>query len=500
MSFITGNRLLRVARCTSVIFLGLFPFSREVFASQPNILLVLSDDHSVPHLGAYGDPNYQNLGLTPNLDAFAREGMRFQRAYTAAPQCAPSRISIFAGRSPVGLSATRFAQPARADTPLFTDLLRDHGYWVGLDGRHQHLDGRNKDSPHVTETLIEQGMQGELFESRFDHFVRGAKTKGEELAKVPEIFNAALDGVPDGKPFFLYFGFNQPHRKWAEDHAGIDPAALKLPDDWPDLPEVRLDYARYLAEVRDLDTGFGMIMQTLAERGLAENTLVLFMGDNGEALLRGKGTLYNRGLHVPLVVRWPGKVEPGTVSHALVSGVDLAPTFLSAAGSPSAKGMTGLDFMPELLGQPFAGRDQVFGERGWHFGPITRSDGFDLSRSVTTRRYNYIYNAIPERSYTPVDMAKKNIAWDAIKVARQDGSLSAIHEQIYFQNPRPIFELYDLEVDPFELNNLAGQESVHQIETELRAKLDRWMVREGDFLPLPTHAHQNLEPQFVRKK
>ena len=474
----------------------LLAYSKE----RPNILLVLSDDHSVPHIGAYGDANCLRLNLTPNLDAFAADGMRFQRAYTAAPQCAPSRSSIFAGRSPVGLSTTRFAQPARADTPFVTDLLRDHGYWVGLDGRHQHLDGRNKDAPHVTETLVELGVRGEVFESRFDHFVRGAKTKGAALAKVPEIFSAALEGVPEGKPFFLYFGFNQPHRKWGEDHAGIDPAALKLPADWPDLPEVRLDYARYLAEVRDLDTGFGMIMKALAERGAADNTLVIFMGDNGEALLRGKGTLYNRGLHVPLLARWPGNIAPGSVSDSLISGVDLAPTLLNAAGITPAKGMTGLDFLPELLGRPFDGREQVFAERGWHFGPITRSDGFDLSRSITTRRYNFIYNAIPERRYTPVDMAKKNIAWDAIKLARKNGRLSPIHERIYFQDPRPIFELYDLENDPFELNNLAGQASVRSVEAGLRQKLDRWMLRESDFLPLPTHAHQNLEPQTGAKK
>ncbi|MEL7500603.1 MAG: sulfatase [Planctomycetota bacterium] len=469
-------------------------------AQRPNILLVLSDDHSVPHVGAYGGVNCSRLNLTPNLDAFAQEGMRFQRAYTSAPQCAPSRSAIFAGRSPVSLSTTRFAQPAKRDVPLLTDLLRHHGYWVGMDGRHQHLDGKNKDAKHVIETLVELGVRGEKFESRFDHFGRGAKTKGPALAKVPEIFSAALDEVPDGKPFFLYFGFNQPHRKWGEDHEGIDPADLKLPADWPDLPEVRLDYARYLAEVRELDTGFGMIMKVLADRGLAENTLVLFMGDNGEALLRGKGTLYRRGLNVPLMVRWPGKVEPGSVSEALISGVDLAPTLLRAAGIEPTKSMTGLDFRPALLGQPFDEREQVFGERGWHAGPITRSDGFDLSRSVTTKRYNFIYNAIPERSYSPVDMVKNNIAWNAIKTARENGKLTAIHERIYFQNPRPIFELYDLESDPFEMNNLAGSASIRKIETELREKLDQWMLKECDYLPLPTHADRYLKPQTNAKK
>ena len=154
--------------------LGFFWFAAVLsFAadSRPNVLLILSDDHSMPHLGAYGDANCKRFNITPNLDAMASEGMLFNRVYTAAPQCAPSRISIFAGRSPVGLSTTRFAQPARADTRLFTDVLRDGGYWVGLDGRHQHLDGRGKDLNHVSEALVELGMRDGAFEQRFDHFV-----------------------------------------------------------------------------------------------------------------------------------------------------------------------------------------------------------------------------------------------------------------------------------------------------------------------------------------
>jgi len=226
-------------------------------AERPNILLILSDDHSVPHVGCYGDANCQLFKITPNLDVFAAGGMRCNRAYTAAPQCAPSRISIFTGRSPVGLGVTRFAQPAKPEVPFFTDVLRSNGYWTGIDGRHQHLDGRVNDAPHIMETLKELGMR-EL-DSRFDHFVRSASTKGGNLTKVGEKVSAILDEVLAGKPFFLYFGFNQPHRSFGEDHEGIDPAQRVLPPDWPDLPEVRLDYARYLAEVRDLDTGFGLI-------------------------------------------------------------------------------------------------------------------------------------------------------------------------------------------------------------------------------------------------
>lgn len=208
-----------------------------------NILLILSDDHSVPHVGCYdGGVNCRRFNLTPHLDTLAGEGMRFDRAYTAAPQCSPSRISIFAGRSPVALGVTRFAQPAPPDVRFFTDVLRENGYWVGLDGRHQHLDGKGRDAEHIQQALIDAGLRN--LESRFDHFARASGTKGESLSRVGEKIDAVLDEVPAEKPFFLYFGFNQAHRRFGEDHDGIDPAQLKLPPDWPDLPEVRIDYAQ----------------------------------------------------------------------------------------------------------------------------------------------------------------------------------------------------------------------------------------------------------------
>ena len=457
-------------------------------AEKPNVLLILSDDHSVPHLGCYGSSNCKRFNITPHLDALAAEGMRFDRAYTSAPQCAPSRISIFAGRSPVGLGVTRFAQPARPNVPFFTDVLRENGYWTGLDGRHQHLDGRVRESGHIEEALVELGMRS--LQSRFDHFVRSARTKGDGLARVSDRVAAVLDKVPTGVPFFLYFGFSQPHRGFGEDYGNIDPSSLGLPPDWPDLPEVRVDYARFLNEVRDLDSGVGAILQLLRDRGLEDNTLVIFMGDNGEALFRGKGTLFDRGTHVPLIVRWPGVVEAGSATDSLVSGVDLAPTILAAAGLIALPSMTGISFLPELRGEEFLGRKYVFSERGWHWGPITRTDGFDLSRSITSRRYRYIYNAIPDRAYTPVDMSRKD-AWLAVQTEHRTGQLSSLHERLYFQNPRPVLELYDLQEDPYELQNLAGREDMNAIEQVLRQELDRWMIRESDFLPLPTHAIAN---------
>ena len=481
--------------CIAVLFAAGASFSPAAEQEQPNVLLILSDDHSVPHVSCYGDENTKRFDITPNLERFAAQGMRFDRAYTSAPQCAPSRISIFASRSPVDLGVTRFAQPPRADVRFFTDVLRSGGYWVGLDGRHQHLDGRIREAEHIDRTLRDAGMQS--LDQRFDHFVRSASTKGQGLYEVAGRVAVALDKVPKNKPFFLYFGFNQPHRKFAANYDGINPDQLVLPDDWPDLPEVRVDYAKYLASVRELDEGFGQVMQLVKARGIEDNTLVIFMGDNGEALLRGKGSLLDRGTHVPLMIRWPGRVEPGSDCSSLVCGTDLGPTILAACGMKSLEKMTGVSFLPQLLGEKTAGQQYVFAERGWHWGPITRTDGLDLSRSVTSERYRYIYNALPNRSYTPVDMSGKD-AWKAILTAHAAAQLSPLHERLYFVNPRPIVELYDLRNDPLELNNLAGKNRVAEIERSLREELESWMIREHDFLPLPTHALQNAKQQNER--
>ena len=458
--------------------------------SRPNVLLILSDDHSAPHVSCYGNANTTQFNITPNLQKFAEQGMRFDRAYTSAPQCSPSRISIFACRSPVGLGVTRFAQPPRPDVRFFTDVLRENGYWVGLDGRHQHLDGRVREAEHIDKALREAGMQS--LDDRFDHFVRSAGTKKDDLLRVGDRVSSALDKVPPGQPFFLYFGFNQPHRKFPLKYDGIEPGKLVLPADWPDLPEVRIDYARYLAAVREMDHGFGQIMKVLNKRGLKDNTLVIFMGDNGEALLRGKGTLFDRGTHVPLIIRWPNRVAANSNSASLICGTDLGPTILSACGMSPLEEMTGVSFFKQLLGDNNSGRQYVFAERGWHWGPITRTDGLDFSRSVTSTRYRYIYNALPKRTYTPVDMPRTE-AWLAIKSAHASRNLSPLHDRLYFQDPRPIVELYDLQNDPLEVNNLAGTKSFAGIEQTLRQQLEAWMIREHDFLPLPTHALQNAE-------
>jgi len=456
---------------------------------KPNIILILSDDHSFPHVGCYNDVNVLKYNLTPNLDAFAKEGIRFERAYTTAPQCAPSRTSMFTGCSPVSIDVTRFAEPARKDVPFFSDILRKSGYWVGLDGRNHHLDGAEGDNnPMINEVLGKEGMRS--LDLRFDHVVK-YNTKGAHLAEVPQRINSILDEVPMGKPFFLYFGFNQPHRKFEDGYEEINPDQLVLPPDFPDLPEVRKDYARYLSDVRDMDRGFGSVMKVLEDRELSKNTIVIFMGDNGESLLRGKGTLHGRGIHVPLIIRFPGVTNPNSSSKTLVSGEDLAPTILELAGLSFEKSITGKSFSNSIKGiEDQNKREYVFAERGWHAGPLTRTDGFDLSRSVTSERYHYIYNALPKQEFAQVDMVKTE-AWQEVVKANSENRLSGLIQNFYFYKERAVFELYDLQNDPYELNNLSGQKEYQEIEKTLRDEMEKKMLIDHDFLPLPSHVIEN---------
>jgi N-sulfoglucosamine sulfohydrolase len=491
------------------------PATTKSVAMRPNILLILSDDNSVPHDGCHKTADSRAYQLTPNLEAFAAQGICFERAYTTASQCAPSRASIFAGRNPVDLGVTRFAQPVRRDVPFFSDLLRSSGYWVGLEGRNHHLAGREDDPPHVKAALAQAGLS--RIGDRFD-YVNTFGTKGLAPTEVAARVGATLDKVPAGKPFFLYFGFNQTHRKFVADHSDIDPSRLHLPPDWPDLPAVREDYAAYLADLRSMDRQFGSLMAMLKARGLAENTIVVFMGDNGEAMYRGKGTLYERGNHVPLIVRWPGGAKAGSRDHSLVSGIDLAKTFLEAAGQAPDARMTGTSLVSRLKGQGGSGPQYVFTERGWHPGGLNVSEGLDYARAITGQRYKLIYNAQPAQPYSPVDQGGRFIvrdpkqaagrdedpeparprtdeeralgAWKAVVQAHAARTLPARIDRLYFARPRPVFELYDLQADPYEFDNLAGKPEYGTIEVGLRKELDKWMALSGDYLPLATDAYR----------
>ncbi|MSU48395.1 MAG: hypothetical protein EXS37_04760 [Opitutus sp.] len=460
--------------CTAIL---LAPLARLSAAeSKPNVLIILSDDHSYPHVGFYGNKDI----MTPNLDRFAAEGMRFDRAYVTCPQCVPSRASLFTGRSPVAIAMSRFTAPLPREIKIFPEALRAAGWFTGVAGRTYHMDGTLAAMPPESQAVYSK-YNLITFPDRLDYVKIGS---GNEAAFAQ--FREFLDLRPAGKPFFMQLCSSDPHRPLTtQGPVKHDPTKIKLPAHYPDTRLVREDFARYYDEIAHFDVFFGEVMAELEKRGLASNTLVAFMGDNGAAQFRGKGTLYEFGIRVPLLVRWPGKVTPGSSSAELISGEDLAPTFLEAVGLPVPPEMTGKSFVRLLRGEPIAGRQFVFSERGAHGTnlPGTTAD-FDLGRVVVSKTHKLIYNALGELPYWPVNFANEPF-WLELVQSHKAGQLEAKIDNLYFAATRPMFELYDLEKDPDEFNNLAGNKEAANYEHELKAALQEWMIMERDFMPLP---------------
>jgi N-sulfoglucosamine sulfohydrolase len=438
-----------------------------------NILVILSDDQSVPHLGVYGNPDIK----TPRLDALAAEGLRLDRAYVTCPQCAPSRSSFVTGRSPVAITTSRFSATVPREVKTMPDYTRAAGIYSGFAGRPYHMDGSRNTPEPIKQFARELGLI--TFPDRLD-FLKESENDTQAVAQ----FREFLDAVPAGKRFYLQLGFSDPHRIFTAPKVH-DPATLTLPPTYPDTPLVRADLAAYYDEVARLDGNVGRVLDLLAERGLAENTLVVFLGDNGASQFRGKGNLNEMGIRVPAIIRWPGHVKPGSSSATLFSGEDLTPTLLAAAGLPVPADMTGRNLLDAWLDRPFTPRTELFAERGAHGVALPWNTAlFDLGRVVVTDRYKLIYNVTWQLPYGPLDFGGQPM-WRDLEARHAAGTLPEPFNTLYFAPQRPMFELYDLQSDPWELKNLAGQAEHYALETELRLKLCHWMMQERDYAPLP---------------
>jgi N-sulfoglucosamine sulfohydrolase len=448
-------------------------------AERPNILLMLSDDHSYPYVSTYGSPNVK----TPALDKLAAEGIKFHRFFTACPQCVPSRAAYMTGRSAVAARMTRFSSPLPRDEVTFPEILRAKGgYFTGICGRSYHLDGAARADPAIREIYEKHQLQ--TFHDRVDYL---NNCPDNQVAEQVTMF---LDKRPADKPFFLWANFSDPHHPWnAPAEFRPEPASLELPAHWPDLPGMREQLADYCAEVNRVDRTVAGVLDVLKQRDLFDKTLIIFAGDNGQALPHGKGSLYDPGSNVPFMIRWPGVIKPGGDSKMLISNEDVAPTLLAAASLPPHERMSGVSFLPALKGEPFTSRKYVFVERGSHGSNAAVTvnifnSTYDLSRAVRSDRYKFIYNCTPWVPYSPVDSAG-GAAWTQIKAANAAGTLAAGLRSTYFTTPRPVYELYDLEADPSELNNLSGKPELAATERELRLALAEKMILDFDYLPLP---------------
>lgn len=438
-----------------------------------NIIFILSDDHSAQFLSSSGYPSIK----TPNLDRLAQEGIRYTRAYTTAPQCVLSRAAFMTGRSTLDIQMTRFSAPLPADVVTYPELLRKAGYHTGICGRTFHLNGARivKESADVFDKY---GL--ETFQNRVDYLAVSGNPD-----TISQQYTEFFDKAPKNKPFFLQVGYSDPHRVFTAKSFEPDPSTLQLPEGWPDTKGVRQDLAAYIGEIQRLDGDVGRLLDEIKKRGLEQSTLVVFIGDNGGALLRGKGTLYNLGLNVPLIARHPGRIKPAQVSNAIISGEDIAPTFLEVAGVAIPKTMTGRSLVPSFQQPSFAPHEYVFAVRGAHgSGLPTNTSHFDLGRTIITPKYKLIYNALWQLPYYPVDFGNQPF-WLELTQLHTEGKLNKGVDQRLFAARREMFELFDLENDPYELTNLIADEQHQTVAHQLKARLQEWMILNRDYLPLP---------------
>lgn len=415
-------------------------------AQMPNIVLLMSDDQSVPDLGAYGNPAIH----TPHLDAFAEESMRFNRAYVTSSSCSPSRGSLLTGRSPHATGSSRLHIWVLPEITHVLGLLKARDYHLGAY-RKLHQDN---------------------YKDAFDFY-------GDE--DVP--LDAFFDQRPDDQPFFLWFGANEPHRPYEPGRFDPphNPADVVVPDFLPDTPDVRQDLAWYYDQMAVFDADCGTILDLLNRHDLAENTMVVVTADNGMAFPRAKATCYEAGLKVPLLIRWPGQVEEGSTTDELVSFVDLAATWLDAASIPLPENVEGQSLVPLLTGGDYDAREYVFAGRNWH-------DNWLPARAVVGERFKLIQNYRLSTGYIPSLDIQQSPSYQSIQTLQAENSLPEPLDW-YGRTSYPQQELYDLQDDPGEWNNRAEDAELEDIRTQLERALSDWMNQTHDFLPPPMDAY-----------
>ena len=454
---------------------------------RPNILWIIAEDMS-PHFSVHGVPELR----TPNIDALARKGMRFDRAFVTGPVCSTSRSAFNTGLYQTTLGAHqqrghRPDEPGYKPHPLppgvriLADWMRELGY-LTADLVQLPAAVGFKASAHTDYNFTYEGKHADT--DRWDDL----KAK---------------------QPFYAQLNLPEAHRGRAWDEATgkvphpADPAKVALPPYYPDHPVVRKDWATYLNSVMVVDAKLGKILEQLERDGLANTTVVVFMSDHGQAMVRAKQWVYDSGLRIPLIVYWPPGVpapagyRAGTVSEELVTALDLAATTIALGGGRKPAKMHGrVLFGPQREAEP----SYVFGARD------RCDETVDRIRSVRSRQYRYIRNYYPERPFLQLNRYKETnypTMW-VLRELHAAGKLTPVQARLMAPT-RPAEELYDLTADPHEIANLADSPRHAAVLQEMRTALDEWIVATDDQGRFPedpaviAHYEQLMKRNYDRK-
>ncbi len=414
---------------------------------RPNVLLLIGEDSGL-HLGCYGDPDAR----TPNLDRLAGEGLRATHAFTHCPVCAPSRSGLVTGCYPYSIGSHHMRSTLRAPPPLFTRVLKDAGWQVSWPSK----------------TDFNFALDDREISDRRDWEREGFPTAGPWFCYT-NLFQTH-ESVMWPEPLHDYHRSHHALRQALPPTQRTDPDRVRVPPFLPDVPEVRQDIARHYDNMHILDGQVGAILAQLAASGQAENTLVIFIADHGAGIPRGKRWCYDLGQHLPLLMRWPGRIVAGTVHDDPVAWVDLAPQILASCGLDPLPGMQGRAF----LGSRGSRREFCFGGRD------RMDEQFDRVRSVRSRRWLYLRNFRPDLPWAQrnhyLEIMPSMRAWRQLHAAGRLDPLQAA----WFAPTKPAEEFYDCAADPWQLANLAGDPACAAELARHRAALDAHLAEVGD--------------------
>ncbi len=442
-------------------------------AARPNFLWLIAEDCSPSAYSCYGE---QPAAATPVIDQLAATGVRYQRFYTTAPVCSAARSAFNTGMYQTTIGAHQHRTPDKQPLP---EGVRPLGEWFRAAGYY---------TANIREFPAELGVRG------------AGKTDWNFIPREAKLFESdRWSDLASHQPFYAQVNFQETHRAFRAE--GItDPAKVVLPPYYPDHPVIRKDYADYLDSARRLDGKIAKILAQLAKEGMADNTVVIFMGDNGEAHIRGKQFCYEEGLRVPMIVRWPKGIpapahyRPGTVDRRLLEAIDMPPTLLSLAG---------VAVPPKMQGVPFLGA-HVPAEKKYVFGARDRCDETAMRlRTVRDDRYRYIRTFTPEVPFFAPNAykAQQYPAWTLMPQLYAEGKLTP--PQAFLCQPRqPAEQLYDMVADPDEIHDLTQSTNPEHVAAlkRLRAELESWNVRTDDQGRFPEKMSPAQADTAVRKQ
>ncbi|MFO0811122.1 MAG: sulfatase [Gemmataceae bacterium] len=417
---------------------------------RPNILWLIAEDLG-PELACYGTQQV----WTPNLDRLASQGVRYTRAYTTAPVCSASRSAFMTGmyQTTIGAHNHRSHRDDNYRLPAGVRVLPE---WF-------------RDAGYATANLRD-------LPAKFGFRGTGKTDWNFTPPEKPFDFDR-WDDLKQRQPFFAQINFQETHRAY---HAPkkADPSKVQFPPYYPDHPVTRADWAAYLDAATELDRKVGLILERLVTDGLADTTVVVFFGDHGQSHVRGKQFCYEEGLHIPLLVYVPKAIgtlknyAPGTVDPRFVEAIDLGATCLALGGISKPMGMQGRVFLGE---RAEAAREYAFGARDRCDETVFRF------RTVRDERYRYIRNFTPDRPFLQANEYKEKQypVWNLLKELNAAGKLDAVQAKLCAPT-MPAEELYDLDHDPFEIDNLATKPAHEAALTRLRGVLNRWIEETND--------------------